>query len=69
MEPKAEESKKINLAPEDTPEDPSLEAIQSEPIKKKNKKGKMAPVVVEEKPKKGKKSKTISSTRREAYGL
>lgn len=69
LEPKAEESKKINLAPEDTPEDPSLEAIQSEPIKKKNKKGKMAPVVVEEKPKKGKKSKTISSTRREAYGI
>ena len=69
MEPKAEESKKINLAPEDTSKDPSLEAIQSEPMKKKKKKEKVAPVVIEEKPKKGKKSKTISSTRREAYGL
>jgi len=47
---------------------PNPEAVQSEPLKKKKKKEKSVPVV-EEKPKKGKKSKTISSTRREAYGL
>ena len=47
---------------------PNPEAVQSEPVKKKKKKEKSVPVV-EEKPKKGKKSKTISSTRREAYGL
>lgn len=72
LQPKTEEPKKINLAPDDTsetPTDPTLEEVLSEPLKKKKKKEKATLAVVEEKPKKSKKSKNISSTRREAYGL